>query len=1192
MASRVCWLIYLTIVMSTGSKVKASFSNEGTEFYVGFMDNDYGDGRDMYLYMTTGSNTPAEVTVTAPKQDTNFRKTAQIARGQSVRVSIPANFKATGSRVENKGIHVMSTQPISLYGLNQEQGSGDAFTAIPVTGLGSRYSAITWSNQGQILVVSTQDRTEVTIKLPGRPNNAVTFNGVAHTGYAEFTVTMSRYQTLHLQSDDLTTTQIVANSAIAVFSGSKKVQIEGTMTSDHLVQQLTPYDAWGKEFLISAPPNSQKYKMKIMSQDRHPNIGRVYISGEAASGTFVTEFYTPVRDYTSAVLRRVWSDSPIQVALFTQSMDSSSNMIDASMIIVPPVYQYRSRYTFTTLGQTAAEMSSHMTIYVANVTTNAGTLRMDGQPMNMSFTRISSTNYYVGTMPVSPGAHEIYSTDPLTNFYGLMSGFHASSNGNYYVTYPAGMNVAKNTLGCSPFVGQNIVAGNQVDEDCDGRVDEEIKNNIDDDGDGKIDEDLSLPPRANGNWGPWGSWEACSVTCENGTKSRRRQCNNPEPTNGGLTCPTDIQGDTDTVPCSLQRCPECDPAAAVSCITKPNTVCSANRFCECGPGYRDTTGLGHCVKRKIGDTCILSTDCNTVVGYSRCVEGRCVCSVGYKPGPDNTACVQLTVGDACTSTDQCDVVMDHVTCGTGNTCQCNLGYIATSGQSQCRKRVVGDSCSTDGDCSTAVTGTTCSTSTRRCTCAIGYRPSTDSTSCLARPLNDPCQSTGECSAILPASSSECKLDTDGIKRCFCSDSHREFNSTQCRRAKINDICETPRSATMCTDPIPFSECSASSCVCKAGYMASADLASCTKRAVGSPCSTNNDCQAAVVDSLCSDGTCSCKQGYKYISAESACRKRKIRDACSVSADCNTVVSSSKCEHGRCACSVGYKLEADRTSCLARKIGDTCILTTDCIAVVNNSRCVQGRCVCSIGYKPDAVNTSCLAFVRGASCNVTEDCSTCEVGNADSANDTVCRTTTNKRCSDQGHCRAGSTLSFECHPYLKVCDCPLGFHSVQEEYCVKRKIGSKTCYREADCREAVQHSTCTENGCECIEGYQPSADMTECTEEHQVPVIPVVTASVAVVVCGIVVAGAVAYVRNRRKRTPAAQDNHFTVSEPTPETAALERHAPYTSLSVEAVAFQSGAESNETDGFAPYVEMTSPQYVNAHINFINTSDALR
>ncbi|XP_013421722.1 uncharacterized protein LOC106181787 isoform X2 [Lingula anatina] len=968
----------LVVLICLGNLASASFSNEGTEFYVGFMDNDYGDGRDMYLYMTTGSNTPAEVTVTAPKQDTNFRKTAQVARGQSVRVSIPANFKATGSQVESKGIHVMSTQPISLYGLNQEQGSGDAFTAIPVTGLGSKYSAITWSNQGQILVVSTQDRTEVTVKLPGRANNAITYNGVTHTGYAVFTVTMSRYQTLHLQSDDLTATQIEANSAIAVFSGSKKVQIEGTMTSDHLVQQLTPYDAWGKEFLISAPPNSQKYKMKIVSQDRHPNIGRVYISGEAASGTFVTEFYTFVRDYQSNVLRRVWSDSPIQVALFTQSMDSSTNMIDASMVLVPPVYQYRSRYTFTTLGQTAAEMSSHMTIYVANVTTNAGTLRMDGQPMNMSFTRMSSTNYYVSTMPVSPGAHEIYSTDPLTNFYGIMSGFHASSNGNYYVTYPAGMNVAKNTLGCSPFVGQNIVAGNQVDEDCDGRVDEEIKNNIDDDGDGKVDEDLSLPPRANGNWGSWGSWEACSVTCENGTKSRRRQCNSPEPTNGGLACPTDVQGDTDTVPCSLQRCPECDPAAAVSCTSKPNTVCSANRFCECEPGYRDTTGLGQCVKRKIGDTCVLSTDCNTVVGNSRCVEGRCVCSVGYKPGPDNTACVQLTVGDACTSTDQCDVVMDHVTCGTGNTCQCNLGYIATSGQLQCRKRVVGDSCSTDGDCSTAVTGTTCSTSTRRCTCAIGYRPSTDSTSCLARPLNDPCQSTGECSAILPANSSECR-DNGGNKRCLCSDSHREFNSTQCRRAQINDTCETPRSTTMCTDPIPFSECSDSRCVCKAGYMASADRASCTKRAVGSPCSTNNDCQAAVVDSLCSDGTCSCKQGYKYISTESACRKRQMDDACSIPEDCSASVASSTCSNGKCACISGYVQES-KSKCRIIHIDDNCTVNADCSAVSGEAECkaqgTKNMCKCKDGYYPSDYKLLACAQrqVGDKNCDKPADCS--------------------------------------------------------------------------------------------------------------------------------------------------------------------------------------------------------------------------
>ena len=39
------------------------------------------------------------------------------------------------------------------------------------------------------------------------------------------------------------------------------------------------------------------------------------------------------------------------------------------------------------------------------------------------------------------------------------------------------------------------VPGDRVDNDCDGVIDEEIKNNLDDDGDGLIDEDLTLVNR-------------------------------------------------------------------------------------------------------------------------------------------------------------------------------------------------------------------------------------------------------------------------------------------------------------------------------------------------------------------------------------------------------------------------------------------------------------------------------------------------------------------------------------------------------------------------------------------------------------------------------------------------------------------------------------------------------------------------
>lgn len=55
----------------------------------------------------------------------------------------------------------------------------------------------------------------------------------------------------------------------------------------------------------------------------------------------------------------------------------------------------------------------------------------------------------------------------------------------------------------------------------------------------------------NGGWGKWSEWSQCSVTCEKGTKSRHRFCNNPAPDNGGLDCPGNA---TDHTICTMDKC--------------------------------------------------------------------------------------------------------------------------------------------------------------------------------------------------------------------------------------------------------------------------------------------------------------------------------------------------------------------------------------------------------------------------------------------------------------------------------------------------------------------------------------------------------------------------------------------------------------------------------------------------------------
>ena len=39
-----------------------------------------------------------------------------------------------------------------------------------------------------------------------------------------------------------------------------------------------------------------------------------------------------------------------------------------------------------------------------------------------------------------------------------------------------------------------------------------------------------------GEWGAWGNWSECTVTCDGGESTRTRLCNDPLPLNGGDYC--------------------------------------------------------------------------------------------------------------------------------------------------------------------------------------------------------------------------------------------------------------------------------------------------------------------------------------------------------------------------------------------------------------------------------------------------------------------------------------------------------------------------------------------------------------------------------------------------------------------------------------------------------------------------------
>lgn len=89
----------------------------------------------------------------------------------------------------------------------------------------------------------------------------------------------------------------------------------------------------------------------------------------------------------------------------------------------------------------------------------------------------------------------------------------------------------------------------------------------------------------NGNWGSWLSWSECSASCEGGTQTRERYCNNPTPDRYGLAC---VGSSTSDKSCNIDPCPVCPHYFTIyayknifNCTTAADTI-SCTVTCQDG----------------------------------------------------------------------------------------------------------------------------------------------------------------------------------------------------------------------------------------------------------------------------------------------------------------------------------------------------------------------------------------------------------------------------------------------------------------------------------------------------------------------------------------------------------------------------------------------------------------------------------
>ncbi|KAK6959983.1 platelet endothelial aggregation receptor 1, partial [Biomphalaria glabrata] len=552
--------------------------------------------------------------------------------------------------------------------------SAASFIAIPVSGWGNSYYVVTLSDNPTIQLVS-HDMVRIMVTFKFADDIATwSFMNVSYTTGMTMEISLDKWTTFPIQncthfshSDNYdiswTGTKIMGDNSFGVVTGScfsKTFMCEDAkvthdqMSSDAALEMLLPQETYGKTFVIPELCVGRKH------------LGCYFLTaGENNSKVFIHEAEDVVlinlrhagkseqRKYQGATY--INSTNGIQVAIIwhSQCAGREKNIsivlgdVALSIIIPMPLYYYSYFWKVIDSNRPGGVFYHYYTTIFnqASVPNLKGEHRLSSQISTSNIPGLPDWkfgNYIVNIMGFDNRALQLFASDkrPFGCYvYGVA----------YQEAFlrPAGF-ISSPINKCTRLM-VSMEPGDLIDNDCDGRVDEEVANERDDDHDAHVDEDLMFLTEAeltkllleeerrekelgivHGGWGEWSMWQ-CTANCPSPIKIRTRLCDSPTPNNGGRQCAGDASESQDSDCYRKQICPEdCDDYRwDIDCVGTC-TMCTSP--CDKRTGVCDSCKQGFKSS---------STGCNVPCGFNEFgfnCEGNCT----YKCGDD---CYERINGD-------------------------------------------------------------------------------------------------------------------------------------------------------------------------------------------------------------------------------------------------------------------------------------------------------------------------------------------------------------------------------------------------------------------------------------------------------------------------------------------------------------------------------------------------------------------
>ncbi|XP_033629956.1 sushi domain-containing protein 2-like [Asterias rubens] len=419
--SRCVWLITILALLQGQAQSQltpiapgCSGISRGEHFIIGFTDNiedKYTPSRELFILVVAFNNQQTtRVTISSKHQvgGQPFSETFDVDQSGFKQVRVPVELTMTDTERSFKTIDIFATNEVSAYGLMYQDFSTDAFLGIPTNNLGMQYVVVTptVTRPGHFAIIGTDtDSTQVQVTMQG----PATFEGRPYSRGDILSFTLSYQEAVQIRSeDDLTGSIIQADKPVAVFSGSECERNPGS-ACDTLTEQLVPVKSWGQKHIYTASLSTDSNQYYIVSYFPGTNVSipglepLTFSAGDSWEGFL-----------TGSGL--VTSTKPI--LMMQQLATINGNTVDPSLIQVPAVEQFGSRFGFTTPPYSGGDRSEGYFNFITIV------VKRDArQTVSLNNAPVSVTN---GILPVDE--HDVPGTDYISITIQVPKG-----EGVYYV---------------------------------------------------------------------------------------------------------------------------------------------------------------------------------------------------------------------------------------------------------------------------------------------------------------------------------------------------------------------------------------------------------------------------------------------------------------------------------------------------------------------------------------------------------------------------------------------------------------------------------------------------------------------------------------------------------------------------------------------------------------------------------------